>query len=47
MKYVIHSFILFSFLVISYDANAVPVGGIIKSLKGAGKMLKALMNYLT
>ena len=40
MKYVIHSFILFSFLVISYDANAVPVGGIIKSLKGAGKMLK-------
>ena len=40
MKYVIHSFIFFIFLVISYDANAVPVGGIIKSLKGAGKMLK-------
>ena len=40
MKYIIHSFILFCFLVISYDANAVPVGGIIKSLKGAGKMLK-------
>lgn len=40
MKYIIHSFILFYFLVISYDANAVPVGGIIKSLKGAGKMLK-------
>ena len=40
MKYIIHSFILLCFLVISYDANAVPVGGIIKSLKGAGKMLK-------
>ena len=40
MKYIIHSFILFCFLIISYEANAVPVGGIIKSLKGAGKMLK-------
>ena len=35
-----HLFILFCFLIISYEANAVPVGGIIKSLKGAGKMLK-------
>ena len=40
MKYIIHSFILFCFLIVSYETNAVSVGGIIKSLKGAGKVLK-------